>query len=161
ARAGAPNPREGGWAQGARRAGWGSGEGGGQGLAQRGRLALRAGLCPRSRITRDRTVVVMRDGKRLEAGGSRSAKQRDVHSIRREGPPLAASRTSATALYAHPSAPRLSFARISGPLEVPDLLGLQTESFDWLLGNEKWQARVAAAAEAGRNDVPEKSGLEE
>src|SRR5690606_18463788 len=95
------------------------------------------------------------------AGGSRSAKQRDVHSIRREGPPLAASRTSATALYAHPTAPRLSFARISEPLEVPDLLGLQTEGFDWLLGNEKCRARGAAAAEAGRNDVPEKSGLEE
>jgi len=44
---------------------------------------------------------------------------------------------------------------------VPDLLALQTESFDWLLGNERWQARVAEAKAAGRGDVPDKSGLEE
>ena len=56
---------------------------------------------------------------------------------------------------------RLSFAKIREPLEVPDLLALQTESFDWLLGNERWQARVAAAKEAGRTDVPDRSGLEE
>jgi DNA-directed RNA polymerase subunit beta len=56
---------------------------------------------------------------------------------------------------------RLSFAQIREPLEVPDLLALQTESFDWLLGNERWQARVALAKEAGRTDVPDRSGLEE
>ncbi len=56
---------------------------------------------------------------------------------------------------------RLSFAKIREPLEVPDLLALQTESFDWLLGNEKWQERVAAALDAGRRDVPEHPGLEE
>ena len=56
---------------------------------------------------------------------------------------------------------RLSFAKIREPLEVPDLLALQTESFDWLLGNERWQARVAAAKAAGRADVPDRSGLEE
>ncbi len=56
---------------------------------------------------------------------------------------------------------RVSFAKIREPLEVPDLLALQTESFDWLLGNERWQARVAQAIEAGRSDVPERSGLEE
>jgi DNA-directed RNA polymerase subunit beta len=44
---------------------------------------------------------------------------------------------------------------------VPDLLALQTESFDWLLGNERWQARVAEAKAEGRGDVPDKSGLEE
>ncbi|TDB93986.1 DNA-directed RNA polymerase subunit beta, partial [Nonomuraea longispora] len=37
----------------------------------------------------------------------------------------------------------------------------QTESFDWLLGNEKWKARVEAARQAGRRDVPTQSGLEE
>src|SRR5699024_2957361 len=31
----------------------------------------------------------------------------------------------------------------------------------WLLGNEKWQERVAEAIDAGRHDVPERSGLEE
>jgi DNA-directed RNA polymerase subunit beta len=46
-------------------------------------------------------------------------------------------------------------------LEVPDLLALQTESFDWLLGNEDWQARVAAANAGGKDDVPDRSGLEE
>lgn len=56
---------------------------------------------------------------------------------------------------------RVSFARIPEPLEVPDLLALQTESFDWLLGNEKWGARVEASRDAGRKDVPEQSGLEE
>ena len=56
---------------------------------------------------------------------------------------------------------RVSFARISEPLEVPGLLALQTDSFDWLLGNERWQERVEAATKAGREDVPEQSGLEE
>ncbi|MFC3994632.1 DNA-directed RNA polymerase subunit beta [Nocardiopsis sediminis] len=56
---------------------------------------------------------------------------------------------------------RVSFARIQEPLEVPNLLALQTESFDWLLGNEKWSTRVEAARNAGRKDVPEQSGLEE
>ncbi|GAA3211255.1 DNA-directed RNA polymerase subunit beta [Nonomuraea helvata] len=61
-----------------------------------------------------------------------------------------------------PAGPRrVSFARIQEPLEVPDLLALQTESFDWLLGNEKWKARVEAARQAGRKDVPTQSGLEE
>ena len=56
---------------------------------------------------------------------------------------------------------RVSFARIKEPLEVPNLLALQTESFDWLLGNERWRARVEAARKAGRKDIPEQSGLEE
>jgi DNA-directed RNA polymerase subunit beta len=55
----------------------------------------------------------------------------------------------------------VSFARITEPLKVPDLLALQTESFDWLLGNERWQARINEAKDAGRKDVPEQSGLEE
>ncbi|TMR37911.1 DNA-directed RNA polymerase subunit beta [Nonomuraea zeae] len=71
---------------------------------------------------------------------------------------LAASR-NASAVPAGPR--RVSFSRIQEPLEVPDLLALQTESFDWLLGNEKWKARVEAARQAGRKDVPTQSGLEE
>ncbi|GAB4075796.1 DNA-directed RNA polymerase subunit beta [Nostocoides australiense] len=55
----------------------------------------------------------------------------------------------------------MSFAKIRETLEVPDLLALQTESFDWLLGNERWQERVADALDAGRKDVPDRSGLEE
>ena len=79
-----------------------------------------------------------------------------------EGPPLAASRTvSQNQISARTASGRLSFAKIHEPLEVPDLLALQTESFDWLLGNERWQARVADAVAAGRTDVPDRSGLEE
>ncbi|WP_037605740.1 DNA-directed RNA polymerase subunit beta [Streptacidiphilus rugosus] len=55
---------------------------------------------------------------------------------------------------------RVSFAKIREPLEVPNLLALQTESFDWLLGNAAWKARVDAALADG-HDVPTKSGLEE
>lgn len=75
---------------------------------------------------------------------------------------MAASRPATqTVSTAQTASGRLSFAKIKEPLEVPDLLALQTESFDWLLGNERWQARVAAAKDAGRNDVPNRSGLEE
>ncbi|MDR3360468.1 MAG: DNA-directed RNA polymerase subunit beta [Bifidobacteriaceae bacterium] len=56
---------------------------------------------------------------------------------------------------------RLSFAKIHEPLEVPDLLGLQRDSFDWLIGNDHWRARLAAAQAAGQGGVPEVAGLEE
>ncbi|WP_448751416.1 DNA-directed RNA polymerase subunit beta [Actinomyces sp.] len=56
---------------------------------------------------------------------------------------------------------RISFAKLREPLQAPNLLGLQTESFDWLLGNDAWKARVDAAKAAGRVDVPDVSGLEE
>jgi DNA-directed RNA polymerase subunit beta len=46
-------------------------------------------------------------------------------------------------------------------LEVPDLLGLQRDSFDWLIGNEHWRARLAAAQAEGAGGVPEVAGLEE
>lgn len=58
-------------------------------------------------------------------------------------------------------ASRLSFAKVTDTLTVPDLLALQTESFDWLVGNDAWKARVAEAQEAGRQDLPETTGLEE
>ncbi|WP_137120591.1 DNA-directed RNA polymerase subunit beta [Segeticoccus rhizosphaerae] len=75
---------------------------------------------------------------------------------------MAASRTATqTVSTARTASGRLSFAKIREPLEVPDLLALQTESFDWLLGNERWQARIAAAKAEGRVDVPDRSGLEE
>ncbi len=56
---------------------------------------------------------------------------------------------------------RISFAKIHEPLEVPNLLALQTEAFDWLLGNDKWQGRVQAAIDGGNQAVPTTSGLEE
>ena len=55
---------------------------------------------------------------------------------------------------------RISFAKIKEPLEVPQLLSLQTDSFDWLIGNEKWEAQVKARKDAGE-DVSPKSGLTE
>ncbi|WP_280265638.1 DNA-directed RNA polymerase subunit beta, partial [Nocardia wallacei] len=56
-----------------------------------------------------------------------------------------------------PGAPkRVSFAKIREPLEVPDLLDLQTESFDWLIGSPDWRERAGA-----RGDVTPVGGLEE
>jgi DNA-directed RNA polymerase subunit beta len=71
---------------------------------------------------------------------------------------LAASR-SASAIAPGPH--RISFARIREPLEVPSLLALQTDSFDWLLGNERWRDRIEAERKLGHKDLPEQSGLEE
>jgi DNA-directed RNA polymerase subunit beta len=73
---------------------------------------------------------------------------------------LAASSTDRTTDIAQRTAsPRVTFAKLGDPLQVPDLLSLQTTSFDWLLGNERWQERAAEAASAGREDVPQTSGL--
>ncbi len=58
-------------------------------------------------------------------------------------------------------AQRLSFAKISDTLEVPDLLALQTESFEWLVGSKVWKKRVAAAKAAGETIVSDRSGLQE
>jgi DNA-directed RNA polymerase subunit beta len=71
---------------------------------------------------------------------------------------LAASR-SASATVSGPR--RVSFARINEPLEVPSLLALQTDSFDWLLGNERWRGRIDAEKKTGLKDLPDQSGLEE
>ena len=72
---------------------------------------------------------------------------------RRKDPVLASPRTSSTS--------RVSFAKIREPLEVPNLLHLQTTSFDWLVGNDAWQARVQEGIDAGRTDLSTTSGLEE
>jgi DNA-directed RNA polymerase subunit beta len=56
---------------------------------------------------------------------------------------------------------RVSFAKIREPLEVPNLLSLQLESIDWLLGNDSWRARLADAEKSARGEVPRTSGLEE
>ncbi|MEY2848827.1 MAG: hypothetical protein RI885_1492 [Actinomycetota bacterium] len=69
--------------------------------------------------------------------------------------------TTSTSLKNGRSASRLSFAKITDNLTVPDLLALQTESFDWLVGNDIWKQRVTDAQAAGRQDLPSRSGLEE
>ena len=74
---------------------------------------------------------------------------------------LAASRTASKNTNVVTASGRISFAKISEPLEVPNLLDLQVDAFDWLVGNEVWRERVAAALAQGRTDVNTKSGLEE
>ncbi len=56
---------------------------------------------------------------------------------------------------------RVSFAKIAETLEVPDLLALQADSFNWLVGNDSWRAKVEQAQSEGRQDVSTRSGLEE
>jgi DNA-directed RNA polymerase subunit beta len=75
---------------------------------------------------------------------------------------LAAARTAKNqSLKNGRTASRLSFAKVSDTLTVPDLLALQTESFNWLVGGDGWKARLEAAQAVGRTDVPTLSGLEE
>jgi DNA-directed RNA polymerase subunit beta len=74
-----------------------------------------------------------------------------------EGRPLAVTRTAQT----NNGSRRISFAKIQEPLQVPNLLALQIDSFDWLLGHDRWQARVEAAEAEGRNDLPAAAGLQE
>ena len=76
---------------------------------------------------------------------------------------MAASRTASNHTKKSPisASGRISFAKIDEPLEVPNLLDLQTRSFDWLIGNDVWKARVEEDLAAGRTDVNTKSGLEE
>jgi len=68
---------------------------------------------------------------------------------------LAASKTKSVAPR------RISFAKIREPLEVPNLLALQIESVDWLLGNDIWRTRLAQAEVTHRGELPKQSGLEE
>ncbi len=77
-----------------------------------------------------------------------------------EGCILAVSRQSkstTTTSSSVPGAPnRISFAKLREPLEVPGLLEVQTQSFEWLVGSERWR-EVATA----RGDVNPVGGLEE
>jgi DNA-directed RNA polymerase subunit beta len=74
---------------------------------------------------------------------------------------LAAARNGSKSNKSGRDSSRLSFAKITDTLKVPDLLDLQTESFAWLVGNEEWQQRVAQAEKEGRQDLPSRTGLEE
>ncbi|MEV6526487.1 DNA-directed RNA polymerase subunit beta [Longispora sp. NPDC051575] len=71
---------------------------------------------------------------------------------------MAASRPAKTSFTTSAYAPRrVSFGRIKENLEVPNLLAIQTESFDWLVGNEAWQFRNAdeQIARAGLEEILE------
>jgi DNA-directed RNA polymerase subunit beta len=65
---------------------------------------------------------------------------------------LAASRSTGTALST--LAPRrVSFARINEPLEVPNLLALQTASFKWLIGSPEWRDSVETGTPSGLEEI--------
>ena len=74
---------------------------------------------------------------------------------------MVASSTSNNATATNPenAASRISFAKIHEPLDVPNLLALQTDSFDWLVGNERWKERLKKAQEAGETGFATTSGL--
>ena len=47
-----------------------------------------------------------------------------------------------------PGAPnRISFAKLREPLEVPGLLDVQTDSFEWLIGSEGWREKALERGE--------------
>jgi len=77
-----------------------------------------------------------------------------------EGTTLATTRTSNVTPLS-PDLHRASFAKIREPLAAPDLLKLQTSSFDWLLGREEWKVVVAQSISDGNNEIPQASGLTE
>ena len=51
------------------------------------------------------------------------------------------------------SAMRATFAKHPDPIEIPDLLSLQTESFDWLVGNPAWREIAGKDAKTGLDEV--------
>ena len=51
------------------------------------------------------------------------------------------------------TAQRLSFAKTREPIELPNLLTLQTESFEWLIGADSWRAKVGKEAKTGLEEV--------
>ncbi|HEY3260771.1 MAG TPA: DNA-directed RNA polymerase subunit beta, partial [Pseudonocardiaceae bacterium] len=59
-----------------------------------------------------------------------------------------------------PGAPkRISFAKIREPLEVPNLLDLQIQSFEWLIGEDAWfQRRIDAGDEEPLSGLAEVLG---
>jgi DNA-directed RNA polymerase subunit beta len=70
---------------------------------------------------------------------------------------LAVSRSGQTIVQNKPSIPgappRLSFAKIAEPLEVPNLLAVQTSSFGWLIGSDRWREQAADGATSGLEDI--------
>ena len=73
---------------------------------------------------------------------------------------MAPTRTSSVTPLS-PGLHRASFAKIREPLAAPDLLKLQTASFDWLLGGTEWQQVVREALASGNIEIPQASGLTE
>ena len=61
----------------------------------------------------------------------------------------------------HKASDRVTFGSIKDPIDVPYLLGVQPDSFDWLIGNERWKARVEEDEKTGTTAVAHPSGLDE
>ncbi len=55
----------------------------------------------------------------------------------------------------NPNGKRVSFAKLREPLEVPNLLALQTESFEWLVGDAAWKARQTEPTPSGLDEILE------
>jgi len=51
------------------------------------------------------------------------------------------------------TAQRPSFAKVKEPIAVPDLLKLQTESFEWLTGADSWRELVGPNAKNGLEEI--------
>jgi len=51
------------------------------------------------------------------------------------------------------TAQRPSFAKVKEPIAVPDLLSLQTESFDWLVGAPAWRKLAGPDAPTGLEEI--------
>ncbi|MET0475410.1 MAG: DNA-directed RNA polymerase subunit beta, partial [Mycobacterium sp.] len=77
-----------------------------------------------------------------------------------EGCILAVSRQSKSVENPNNSVPgapnRVSFAKLREPLEVPGLLDIQTDSFEWLIGSDGWREKALE-----RGEVNPVGGLEE
>ncbi|MFT8704863.1 DNA-directed RNA polymerase subunit beta [Bifidobacterium aquikefiricola] len=78
--------------------------------------------------------------------------------------------TSTTTTYArndeaditlHKAPNRVNFGSIREPIDVPYLLGVQTDSFDWLVGNDRWKAKAEEDEAQGTHNVAHVSGLDE
>ena len=50
-------------------------------------------------------------------------------------------------------ASRPSFAKVQEQIDLPDLLSLQTESFDQLIGGPAWRAKEGNKAKTGLDEV--------
>jgi len=50
-------------------------------------------------------------------------------------------------------AQRPSFAKVKEPISVPDLLSLQTESFEWLVGADAWRQIAGPDAKTGLEEI--------
>jgi len=48
---------------------------------------------------------------------------------------------------------RPSFAKVKEPIAVPDLLSLQTESFEWLIGTDAWRQIAGPDAKNGLEEI--------